>query len=134
MFFGFLSEQPKIARALARYSSDRETAKTKKRHVFLLVFRPKNQKTQCKTKKPKIQPTPKDSVPGFGCLFFLVSGRLFEASSLCSKPQAVYLNTGPNRQCRAGQSALRMHHRYMIRDKRFPGNIGFCQRFTAKSG
>ena len=44
-----------------------------KKHMLFLVFRPKNQKTQWKTKKPKFQPKPKESLPDFVFLFFFLS-------------------------------------------------------------
>ena len=43
--------------------------KTKK-NTCVFCFSTQKQKTQCKTKKTKIQPKPKDSLPDFGFLGF----------------------------------------------------------------
>ena len=68
--------------------------KTKKTHAFFWFFDPQTKKTLCKTKKPKIQPKPKDSLPDFGVLVFwlrvvLLSHKI--VGSRFPKQMAVYV-------------------------------------------
>ena len=99
--------------------------------VFFFDFQPKKPKTSVKPTKNPAE-TNNLSLRFWFFVFWSRASSLKPRACVLSKPQAVCLNAGPNRQCRAGQSALRMHHNYMIHDKRFPGNNVFLSEVHCK--